>query len=304
MITRDYDWFIGECEKGRFKPEASAEPLGVFMVEPLEFHVSAESATDNLYMNLSRQADADRALEQYIHLVSLIREQGISVKSFGGIAATPDDVFPNNVFATIPGRLIIGSMFHPNRQLEAERQDIRNYFKDGGYEVVDLSKQNCVAELTGVLIMDRARNVGFCGMSNRVNEAGVRAMHEAFKLRCTVQFDLVNGEYHTNVVLSVLAGRACVVHEGSIADAGLGRALMALYQGQVLFLSQEEKDAFAGNCLALTSHDLFMSQTAADALRRSSRQSLDAWGFRIHSTPLDEIEKAGGSLRCMVAEIF
>jgi hypothetical protein len=304
MITRDYEWFIGECEAGRFKPESPAVPLGVFMVEPLEFHVSAESATDNLYMNLSRQADTDRALEQYIRLVSLIREQGISVKSFGGIAATPDDVFPNNVFATIPGRLIIGSMFHPNRQLEAERQDIRNYFTNGGYELVDLSLQDCVAELTGSLIVDRARLVGFCGMSNRVDEAGVKAMHKAFKLRCTVQFDLANGEYHTNVILSVLAGRACVVHEDSIADAGFARALVALYQGQVLFLSREEKDAFAGNCIALTNHDLFMSQTAADALRHSSRQALDAWGFRIHSTPLDEIEKAGGSLRCMVAEIF
>ncbi len=304
MITRDIDWFIGECEKGRFKPDSSAVPLGVFMVEPLEFHLSAQSASDNLYMDIARKADADRAMEQYIHLVSRIREHGIPVKSFSGIAATPDDVFPNNVFATIPGRLIIGSMFHPNRQLEAERQDIRNYFTSGGYELVDLSMQNCVAELTGSLIVDRARSIGYCGMSNRVNEAGVKAMHEAFRLRCTLQFDLAKGEYHTNVILSVLAGRACVVHEESILDAGFSRALAAAYQGQVLFLSQAEKDAFAGNCIALTSHDLFMSQTAADALRRSSRQALDTWGFRIHSVPLDEIEKAGGSLRCMVAEIF
>ena len=47
-----------------------------------------------------------------------------------------------------------------------------------------------------------------------------------------------------------------------------------------------------------------MSQTGFDALRVSSRKALEDWGFEIHSTPLDEIEKAGGSLRCMVAEIF
>jgi hypothetical protein len=304
MLTRDFNWFIEACEKGRFKPDSSPVPRGVFMVEPLEFGLSAESASDNFYMNLARHADSDRALEQYINLVSLIRECGIVVKSFVGDPKTPDDVFPNNVFATIPGRLIVGHMYHPNRQLEANRQDIRDFFTSGGYELVDLSVNDCVAELTGPLVLDRARQIGFCGMSHRVDEAGVKAMHDAFKLRCTLQFDLAHGEYHSNVVLSVLAGRACVVHEESIKDAGLSMALAALYQGRVLFLDQAEKDAFAGNCIALTNHDLFMSQTAADALRPSSRGMLDSWGFRLHSAPLDEIEKAGGSLRCMVAEIF
>ena len=47
-----------------------------------------------------------------------------------------------------------------------------------------------------------------------------------------------------------------------------------------------------------------MSQAANDALRPSSRQKLESWGFRIHSTELDELEKAGGSLRCIIAKIF
>jgi hypothetical protein len=304
MITRNFDSFIEEWQKGRFEPDSPGVPLGVFMVEPLDFRVASETARDNQYMDVSRQADSDRALEQYIDLVSLIRECGVAVKSFVGNAQTPDDIFPNNVFATIPGRLIVGHMLHPTRQREASRQDIRSYFMSGDYELVDLSRQECVAELTGPLILDRARRIGYCGMSRRVNEAGVKAMHRAFDLRCTLQFDLSEGEYHSNVVLSVLASRACVMHEGSIKDAGLSRVLSAVYHGQVLFLDQAEKEAFAGNCIALTNNDLFMSQTAADALRHSSRQLLDSWGFRIHSTPLDEIEKAGGSLRCMVAEIF
>jgi len=304
VITRSFDQFIGACEKGAFDPDSPAVPLGVFMVEPLDFRVDSESARDNKYMNVARQADADRALEQYIDLVSLIRESGVAVKSFAGNAHTPDDVFPNNVFATIPGRLIVGHMLHPTRQREAGRQHIRNYFTAGGYELVDLTKLDCVAELTGPLVLDRARRIGYCGMSSRVNESGVVAMNQAFDLRCTLQFDLAEGEYHSNVVLSVLASRACVLHEESIKDAGLSRALTAVYERQVLFLDQAEKEAFAGNCIALTKNDLFMSQTAADTLRISSRQLLESWGFRIHSTPLDEIEKAGGSLRCMLAEIF
>ncbi len=48
--------------------------------------------------------------------------------AFRAIRRTPDAVFPNNVFATAPGRLIVGRMRHPVRQREAERADIRGFF--------------------------------------------------------------------------------------------------------------------------------------------------------------------------------
>jgi hypothetical protein len=141
-------------------------------------------------------------------------------------------------------------------------------------------------------------------MTGRVDEAGLKAMHAAFDLRHTLYFDLREGEYHTNVVMSILAGRACVVHPASIVDPRVVRALATIYEDRILFLDDAEKLAFAGNCIALTSKDLFMSQTAKDALQRRSKGLLESWGFRIHSHELDEIEKAGGSLRCMVAEIY
>ena len=274
------------------------------MVEPIDFAISAESAADNRYMNLAGTVDPDRALEQYINLLRSIREAGVLVKSFPGDSRTPEDVFPNNAFATAPGRFIVGHMLHPLRQLETARKDIRNYFANMGYETIDLSVQDCVAELTGPLVIDRARRLGFCGMTGRVNEAGLKAMHEAFDLRCTLQFELKKGEYHTNVILSVLAGHACVLHAESFIEAVIPLTIASMYRGRIIYLDQAEKEAFAGNCIALTRHDLFMSQTAADALQLENRSLLESWGFRIHSVPLDEIEKAGGSLRCMVAEIY
>ena len=40
------------------------------------------------------------------------------------------------------------------------------------------------------------------------------------------------------------------------------------------------------------------------ALRPSSVQALESWGFRVHEVDVDELEKGGGSLRCLIAEIF
>src|SRR3546814_11395097 len=110
-------------------------------------------------------------------------------------------------------------MRHPVRRREAARDDIRAFFRDVlGYAETDLSGQPHPCELTGALVIDRARGLGFCGLSERCDEAGARLMHDAFGLRATLLFDLAPGEYHTNVVLAVLSGRAALVCPGGFAD--------------------------------------------------------------------------------------
>src|SRR3546814_2099564 len=112
----------------------------------------------------------------YTPLVRSLRAD-VPVITFPGDPATPDAVFPNNVFGTAPGRLIVGRMRHPVRQREAERADIRAFFGDVlGYDEIDLSGcDDLVAELTGSLIIDRARGVGYCGLSERCDMAGAQA---------------------------------------------------------------------------------------------------------------------------------
>lgn len=304
MIVNQPQAFLDQLEHGHYPADTIACPKAVMMVEPAEFSVCTESAVDNHYMNLDDAVNADRASRQSRGLVELISNQGIEVACFPGDPQTPDAIFPNNVFATTENQLIIGHMLHPGRQVEAGREDIRSYFQSRGYTTIDLSQQDCVAELTGVLIIDHARRIGFCGMSGRVDQAGVAAMHDAFGLKMIFSFELRPEEYHTNVIMMVLAGRACVIYPGAFVDPSVPEAIAQAFPGHTIMLTEAEKNAFAGNCIALTETDLFMSRTGLDALRPTSLASLKAWGFTLHSTPLDEIEKAGGSLRCMVAEIF
>jgi hypothetical protein len=304
MIVNRADDFLCELRRGAFPAEGPVCAKAVLMVEPADFSVSTESATDNHYMNLTDATDAQRALGQARGLAELIAKQGIEVVCFPGDPDTPDAIFPNNVFATTNDRFIIGHMLHPGRQKEADRQDIHAYFQSRAYAKIDLRERDCIAELTGVLIIDTARRIGFCGMSGRVDQAGLEAMHDAFGLRMVFSFALQPGEYHTNVIMMVLASRACVMYPGAFIDPAVPMAIAEAFPGRTLLLNEAEKNAFAGNCIALTEQDLFMSQTGLGALRPSSLEALNAWGFVIHSTKLDEIEKAGGSLRCMLAEIF
>ena len=304
MIVDQADDFLNEINSGEYPFEGPAHAQAVFMVEPADFCVSTESAIDNRYMNLAGTANVQRALEQARGLAELISGQGIEVICFPGNPDTPDAIFPNNVFATTKDRFIIGHMLHSGRQKEAGRQDIHAYFQKRAYEKIDLSQRNCIAELTGTMIIDSARRIGLCGMSTRVDQAGVKAMHDAFDLKMVFSFALQPEEYHTNVIMMVLASRACVMYPAAFINPAVPEAIAQAFPERTLFLNETEKNAFAGNCIALTNKDLFMSQTGVDALRPTSRAALESWGFVIHSTKLDEIEKAGGSLRCMIAEIF
>ena len=303
MITRDAAAFLDRARAcaADFGP---ATAKAAFLVAPDGFVLAAESASDNRYMAEAAAFDAARASAQHRDLQRALSTE-LPVVCFAGDPATPDAVFPNNVFATAPGRSIIGRMRHPVRQREAMRSDIRRFFSETlGYDEIDLSLQSHVCELTGALVIDRARGLGYCGLSERCDEAGARLMHQAFGLRATLMFDLASGEYHTNVVLAVLAGRAALICADGFADAAIAEAIASCYAPHAIPLSPAERAAFAGNAISLNSDTVWMSATAAAGLSGHSREALTAAGFRLRSVALDAIEAAGGSLRCCVGEIY
>lgn len=303
MITSDIDAFIRVAKT--VEPDFGAPTAqAAFLVAPDGFARASESASDNAYMADATAFDPITALLQHRALHRAISTVVPSV-CFAGDAETPDALFPNNVFGTAPGRVVIGRMRHAVRRREAERADIRRFFTDVlGLELVDLSTQQHPCELTGALVIDRARGIGWCGLSERCDAAGAAVLHDAFGLRLTLTFDLAPGEYHTNVVLAVLAGRAALVCPAGITDARVITALEAVYDANTIRLDDAEHRAFAANSIALSADRVWMSARAADALAPVTRTSLLAAGFEVASVQLDAIEAAGGSLRCCIGEIF
>ena len=303
MITRDIRKF-SEFARSAAPDFGPATAKAAFLVAPEGFALAEQSASDNRYMDLRVSVDPQRAIAQHRQLQRALSET-LPVICFAGNATTPDAQFPNNVFATARGRLILGHMRHPVRQAEVDRADIRGFFRDVlRYEEIDLRRQPGLCELTGSLVIDHRRSLGYCGLSERCDETGAKAMHDAFGMRATLMFDLAPHEYHSNVVLSILAGRAAVIADEGFADPGAAQAIAELYPRQALRISDREKAAFAGNCLALSADTVWISQAGAQSLSPANRAILASAGFTLRSVDLGEIEKAGGSLRCCVAEIF
>lgn len=313
MITRDIAAFLAFAREtpADFGP---ATARAAFLVAPDGFALAEQSAADNRYMADADAFDAGRACAQHRELQRAL-SQVLPVICFAGDPQTPDALFPNNVFATArpdaradpdgQPRYVVGRMRHPVRQLEATRADIRQFFGDVlGYAEVDLSTQPHPCELTGALVIDRARGLGFCGLSERCDASGAQRMHDALGLRGTLLFDLAEGEYHTNVVLAVLAGRAVLACPQGFADPAAVAAIAALYAPHAVIMSPQEHVAFAGNAIALSADAVWMSAHAGRSLTTASRASLASAGFALRTVELDAIEAGGGSLRCCVGEIF
>lgn len=306
VVTDPGQWQQSAAQRA---PRWPAYPRAAFLVAPDALEWSADSASDNLYMGDSGRIDPERARRQHRALHQALAAD-LPVVLFPGLPGQPDGVFPNNVFATARcadgPRLLIGSMRHPQRRAEAERRDIRAWFVDLlGYAEWDLRTQPGLSELTGTLVVDRARGVGIAGLGPRCDLAGAESMATAFGLGACLAAPMAEGEYHANVVLSLLGGRAAVVAaDGWAGPAALLEALHMLYGGAVIELDADERASFAGNCIALRDDRLWMSERAVDSLSAANRARLQALGFGLGSVALDEIEKAGGSLRCCVAEIF
>ena len=131
MITTTPEEFLEAYGDGtRFLANFPSTLRTALLVSPRGFRVSEESAQDNLYMAKGAPVDLEKADAQHQRLIAMLESLGVPVLLFPGQGGQDDGVFPNNVFATIPGRLIVGSMRHPVRRQEAERQDIRSFFRE------------------------------------------------------------------------------------------------------------------------------------------------------------------------------
>lgn len=304
MRVTDPGDFAAAFRSGRHPVRHAATARAAFLVAPASAALAAESSRDNRYMAAAPGIDLDRALRQHAGLARRLGDD-VPVTTFPGDPACPDGMFPNNVFATTRGRLVVGRMRHAVHRREATRRDIRGFFRDVlGYAVTDLSRRtDLVAELTGALVVDRARGIGYCGLSERCDAAGARAMHEAFGLALTFCFELAPGEYHTNVVFALLGGRLPLLAAAGFRDEAVPRAIAHAY-GDAVWIDDRQKHAFAGNAIALAPMRAWMSTRGAASLEPRQRASIERHGFALGNVELDEIEKAGGSLRCCVAEIF
>jgi hypothetical protein len=116
--------------------------------------------------------------------------------------------------------------------------------------------------------------------------------------------------YHTNVVMTLGEG-FCVLCEEAIGEEWeliAIRQLLESTQHAIISITLDQMHCFAGNMLQVKNSRgetfLVLSKTAYDSLKKEQKQMLEAYStlLPIAVPTIEEVE--GGSVRCMMAEIF
>ena len=299
----------------------------VLMVRPASFRANEQTAANNHYQKQTALTAAQSLLQaqsEFDTLASCLRMNNIKVTVVQDTLTpdTPDALFPNNWFALLgKGQLVLFPMFAENRRAERSNR-IFEALSKVGYEVmltVDYSvyeQKQQFLEGTGSMVLDHQHSIAYCALSARADAHLFHLFCEAFNFKPVVfhAFQTVGTArlliYHTNVMMVVAPAFALVCLDA--VDDPMERALLQdslTFSGKIVIpLTEKQLTQFAGNMLALTAIDgtalLVMSTRAYDALTTKQLLQLQQYVKLVHS-PIPTIEDlGGGSVRCMLAEIY
>lgn len=299
----------------------------LLMIRPASFRMNEETAVNNAYQTAAEDGmDAvATAQAEFDGLVQALRDQGITVcvQEDDPDADTPDALFPNNwISFHSDGRVGLYPMFAVNRRRERREDVLMRLSTDHGRlleEIVDFTEfeeHDVFLEGTGSLILDRLNRLAYASLGPRTDEQATHHFCEAFGYDL-VPFtasqtagDTTEPIYHTNVMLAIGSEWAVVCDEIIRDEDERHAVLQALADSgrTVVRITGEQVNGFAGNVLEVRNargeQFIAMSSAAHAAFTPQQRETLSRFATLIHA-PIPTIEKlGGGSVRCMLAEVF
>ena len=317
-------------EKG--EPRAQCADA-VLMIRPCAFGFNPDTARTNTFQHAdsppgaaSAAAVQARALAEFDQLARALDSEGVTVCVVEDTATPlkPDAVFPNNwVSFHEDGTLVLYPMESLSRRPE-RRQDVVDtvvaQLKFKVAHLLDLTHfegESMYLEGTGSLVLDHTERVAYACASPRTHPALVAEWARELEYEPVV-FEAANRAgvplYHTNVLMWIgervaMIGSEAIgsAHRAAVLDRlrGSGREIIEIGQGEI--------EQFAGNMLELGTWDealgdsrvLVMSDAARKALKPDTYARLSGCTDTVLAVPIPTIERlGGGSVRCMLAEVF
>ena len=295
----------------------------ILMIRPAAVGFDPETAESNEFQRetgMDASVLQERAEVEFDAAAETLREKGVNVFVIEDTVypQKPSAVFPNNwVSFHEDGTVVLYPMFASSRRHERRRDlidGLRSVFEVG--EIVDLSENEShgrFLEGTGSMVLDRANRISYASLSPRTDERLFKEVCERLGYKAvTFRSHGRSGReiFHTNMMMCVASDFAVACLD-SITDKTerLGLAASLRESGhQLIDITFEQMEEFAGNVLSLRTHDggnvVALSRRAFDALSGRQRNIIER---QCELVPIDipTLEAAGGgSVRCMIAEVF
>jgi len=301
----------------------------VLMIRPQAFGYNAETAITNSFQQPRSAAGAEpgaAAREEFEQLLRALVSEGVRVCTVEDSATPvkPDAVFPNNWLSFHDdGTLVLYPLQSASRRPERRQEVLDTVVRELDFRVAHLldlthhEGQGKFLEGTGSLVLDHLERVAYACVSPRTHPEVVAEWARELEyepLTFTATDRAGAPLYHTNVLMWIGA-RAAVVGSEAIAPADRERVLASLAASgrDIIEIGHEEIAQFAGNMLELGTWDEALGDSRVLVMSGSARRALQPEAFRrlagctdaVLAVPVPTIERlGGGSVRCMLAEVF
>lgn len=299
----------------------------IIMLRPSAFCFNQQTAVNNFFQHQDLSSVKEiqkKALKEFDKVVLALKKANVSINIIQdyNIWHTPDSIFPNNWFVSLDSKnLFLCPMFANNRRLE--RQKFLGYVTEiidsenlEIYNLSHLEKQNKFLEGTGSMVLDRVNRVVFACISPRCDKEALEMFCKKYDFRSVFfsSYQSLNGErlpiYHTNVMMSIGEKYAiiCLKSIDDINERNKVKKELEKINKEIIEIEEEQVNHFAGNILNIQANDgksiMVMSQSAYEIFKKDQLESLSK-NHEIIAVDINTIEKnGGGSMRCMIAEIF
>jgi len=304
----------------------------ILLISPIGF-CSNSMITDNFFMKTQIKSPREvetLALEEFSRFHNLLVSNGIEVVLFSNerYYNAPDAVFPNNWFSTHhaetcateshPPTVVVYPMKTESRRAE-RREHIISELQKVYSQVVSLTHYEqaplggMFLEGTGSLVLDRVHRKAYCALSQRTHLRVAKIWCEKMKYHL-FPFHAVDDQkrvvYHTNIVMSICSYVAIVCLD-AIVDP-IERSLIEdnlSLDREVIVITLDQMNHYCGNVLETKNNEgnllLVMSTEAYNHFNESQKAILRKYFHNVLHTPIPTIEEVGGgSVRCMMAELY
>ena len=290
------------------------------MVRPAKFAFNPQTAGTNSFQLPNIGDVHQQALEEFDGVTKQLQAAGfeITIAQDDPMAPLPDSVFPNNWFSTHPeGKMFLYPMLTENRRAERKTEIIHSLRKSFGYTTfVDLSPnelQEKFLEGTGSVVFDHEHHIAYACISPRTDrDLLLEVCGELNYLPFLfAAYDRNNrAVYHTNVVMGIGEQIAvCCLESVHDENDRIGlHTLLRKSNKEVVQISLAQMESFAGNMLFIRNPKgkqfVAVSSTAWNSLSEGQKTTIVSFAEPIIAR-IPTIEKhGGGSIRCMLAELF
>ena len=299
----------------------------VLMIRPSCFRRNSETATNNYFqnkiLNINQDLILKNAILEFDKLVFKIKQCGIDVHVYQDDLKrdTPDSIYPNNwITFHSKKRIALYPMYAKNRRLERNEEVLKfleqkNIIINESIDYSNAEKKEYFLEGTGSMVLDRINKKSYCSISERTNEHLVYEFCNDFQYMPIIFNSFQDHQnnrkpiYHTNVMMCIAQNYSviCLDAIDNKDEREMVKKSLEDDNKEIITISENQLKLFAGNMIELTKENksfLFMSQTAYNSLNENQLERLKSFSKLIYSS-VDTIEKCGGgSVRCMIAEIF